>query len=180
MFIHHSVRSSLFWSQLSFSNRIFLSLLTARGTAVLRSPSCKMPLLSKVTCSIPPPTRMGRSTKVGGKGSCKSVMLEEFKDTQVEEYTDFWQTSKIITLILKVWVLVMFSIVTTWPSTEQVTQNLFVFQPHEARRPWSLAPTLRHMKLVSVLGFRSGRFSDSIDFEVGQAARPCWMLNVGG
>ncbi len=103
------------------------------------------------------------------------LRLQEWEDvrrsgaTQVEEYTDFWQTSKIITLSIKVWVLVMFAIVTTWPSTEQVTrnltQNLFVFQPHEARRPWSLAPTLRRMKLVSALGFQ-GRFSDSIDFEV--------------
>jgi len=63
---------------------------------------------------------------------------------------------KIITK--KISVLVMVSIVTKWFSSENVLekknvmQNLFVFPPHEAKGPWSLAPTPRRMKLVSAFG----------------------------
>lgn len=57
------------WSLLSFCKRIFIILVAAWGMAILQSLSWKIPLLSKVRCSIPPSTRMGRSTKVGGKGS---------------------------------------------------------------------------------------------------------------
>ena len=119
-----------------------------------------MPLLSKVRCSIPPSTRMGSSTKVRGEGS--PVGGIQNKNTQVEDgllfsYTDFCQNLKIITK--KFSFLVMVSIATKWFSRENVLKKKrhakpVCFPPHEAKRPWLLAPTPRRMKLVSALRFQ--------------------------
>lgn len=154
----------MIWSLLSFCKRIFIILVTARGMAILQSLSWKMPRLSKVRCSIPLSTRMGRSTKVGGKGSPVGGIQKysgwrwpPFFNTLIS--AKLWKSSPKKSQFLWWFPLWQSGFPERMFWKKNVMQNLFVFPTKPGKGPWLLAPTPRRMKLVSALIIRIFRWS---------------------
>ena len=163
----------MIWSLLSFCKRIFIILVAARGMAILQSLSWKIPLLSKVRCSIPPSTRMGRSTKVGGKGSPLGG---------IQKHSGWrWPHRK------KISVLVMVSIVTKWFSREcfekKTSRKICLFSNRtrqKGRGCWLQHLGAWNLSQRWVFAFsREAKESIISDWNRwGSEARQCWMLSV--